>query len=214
MTKLLLATAALTLAALSAPVFAADLVVDEAPAAYSPDPVQSGLYVQLLGGASLSGTLEYTFDGNDDGEDDIGPGWAIAGVVGFGTGIDGLSIEGDAFYTNRDYSDDDYNLTTATLMADLKYTFSITDTVGLYAAIGLGGVYLHDQDNNVDIDYVDGWGAGYLLKAGITAQITDGIALVGELRYANSFSPIEGEGVYDDEQIGTGAALVGVHFGF
>jgi hypothetical protein len=53
------------------------------------------------------------------------------------------------------------------------------------------------------------------LKAGVTAKVAENIALVGEVRYANSFSPIAGEDDFDDdEQIGTAAVLAGLQIGF
>lgn len=198
----LLAGAALV--TLSGSAFAADLIVDE-PAAMTTPAADTTLYFELLGGAALEGSLNY--DG--DGSDDLPAAGAVAGVIGFGTGIEGLSVEADAFYTQRDYSSgpNDYTLKTGTLMADLKYTVNLNDSFAVYGAVGLGGVYLHDEGSTGTV-YADSWGAGYLLKAGVTAKVADQISLVGEVRYANSFNYI------DDEQVGTTAVLAGVHFGF
>ncbi|WP_421761849.1 outer membrane protein [Devosia sp.] len=198
----LLAGAALV--TLSGSAFAADLIVDE-PAAMTTPAADTTLYFELLGGASLEGKLNYEGDGSDD----LQAGGAVAGVIGFGTGIEGLSVEADAFYTQRDYSDssDDYTLKTGSLMADLKYTVNLNDSFAVYGAVGLGGVYLHDESSSGTV-YVDSWGAGYLLKAGVTAKVADQISLVGEVRYTNSFDYI------DEEQSGTTSVLAGVHFGF
>ena len=203
--------ASVALVALCGTTYAADLIVDE-PAAMTTPAADMTLYFELLGGAALPGTLDY--DGN--GTDDIPAGGAIAGVIGFGTGLEGLSVEADAFYTQREYNDGtDALLKTGTLMADLKYTVSLNDSFGLYGAIGLGGVYLNDAQTSGPFNYVDGWGAGYLLKAGVTAKVADQISLVGEVRYANTFAPVGStESVFDDEQIGTAAVLAGVHIGF
>src|SRR5690606_24093730 len=136
------AAAVVVIGALAAPALAADLIVDQGPATYDPSPVTSGLYLQLLGGTTLGGTLEYYSPFYlADLEADIPANWAVAGVVGFGTGIDGLSIEGDAFYSKREYSDvnGDYELTTGALMAAAKYTAQLNDTFGLYGAVGIGG---------------------------------------------------------------------------
>ena len=195
----LLAGAALV--TLSGSAYAADLIVDE-PAAMTTPAADTTLYFELLGGAALEGSLEY----NDDSSDDLDAGGAIAGVVGFGTGIEGLSVEADAFYSQRDYLSD-YTLTVGTLMADLKYTVNLNDSFAVYGAVGLGGVYLKDESSSGTV-YADNWGAGYLLKAGVTAKIADQVSLVGEVRYANSFDYIDGE------QAGTTAVLAGVHFGF
>ncbi|WP_421761848.1 outer membrane beta-barrel protein [Devosia sp.] len=202
------------LVALTGAAHAADLIVDQ-PAAMTTPAADTTLYFELLGGVALQGTLDF-YDPSDDGSVDTEAGGAIAGVVGFGTGIEGLSVEADAFYAQRDYQDKgDYTLKTGTLMADLKYTVSLNDTFGIYGAVGLGGVYLNDSDSDGTTTYVDGWGAGYLLKAGVTAKVADQISLVGEVRYANSFEPIASDDInYDDEQAGTTSVLVGVHFGF
>lgn len=202
--------AGIALVTLSGGAYAADLIVDE-PIAMTTPAADTTLYFELLGGASLQGTLVYD---NGSGSDDVPAGGAIAGVIGFGTGLEGLSVEADAFYTQREYSDGDYTLSTGTLMADLKYTINLNDTFGIYGAVGLGGVYLNDEDTGGGTTYVDGWGAGYLLKAGVTAKVADQISLMGEVRYTNTFEPVSGEPGHDDEQIETTAVLVGVHFGF
>jgi opacity protein-like surface antigen len=195
------AAAGLAIGALTVPALAADLIVDQGPATYDPSPVTSGLYLQLLGGATLPGTF-------DDGFYDIPSSWAIAGVVGVGTGIDGLSVEADGFYSQADYFDGDYTLITGALMAALKYTATLSDTFSVYGAIGLGGVYLRHEDSDGSTVYSEGWGAGYLLKAGVTAAVADNVALVGEVRYTDSFAPI------DDAEKGTAAVLAGLHIGF
>ncbi|MGN6488650.1 MAG: outer membrane protein [Devosia sp.] len=191
------AAAGLAIGALTVPALAADLIVDQGPANYDPSPVTSGLYLQLLGGATLPGT----FDGYD-----IPSSWAIAGVVGVGTGIDGLSVEADGFYSQAEY-DGRYTLTTGALMAALKYTATLSDTFSVYGAVGLGGVYLRDEDSDGSSVYSEGWGAGYLLKAGVTAAVADNVALVGEVRYTDSFAPIA------DVEMGPAAVLAGIHIG-
>lgn len=213
MNKLILATGA-ALCALSGTAFAADLIVDE-PAVVAPA-ADAGVYLQFLAGASLPGTIYYfdPSDGSDDGDDDLPAGGAVAAVIGIGTGLEGLSVEGDFFLTQRDYVDGNYTLTTGTAMAALKYTVSINDSFAIYGAVGLGGVYQHDEGKGGVTVYVDGWGLGYLLKAGITAKVAEQISLVGEVRYANSFQPIGAESFYDDEQAGAAAVLVGLQIGF
>lgn len=213
MDKLILATGA-ALCVLSGTAFAADLVIEE-PAITAPA-ADTGIYLQLLAGGSLPGTIYYfdPDDGSDDGDDELPAGGAVAAVIGIGTGLEGLSVEGDFFLTQRDYVDGNYTLTTGTAMAALKYTVSINDSFALYGAIGLGGVYQHDEASGGGTVYVDGWGLGYLLKAGVTAKVAEQISLVGEVRYANSFDPIGAESTYDDEQAGAAAVLVGVQIGF
>jgi opacity protein-like surface antigen len=197
MTKLS-AAALIALGALTAPAFAADLIIEQAPVVAASS---SDVYVQLLGGAALESTFDDYYD--------IPASWALAGVVGFGTGVDGLSIEGDFFLSQSNYYDDEYTLTTGGVMAALKYTVDLTDSVSLYGAAGLGGVYLKDAE--ADTDYVDseGWGAGYLLKAGLTADVAENIALVGEVRYTDAFEEID-----DVSLDGQAAVLVGLQIGF
>jgi len=206
--KKVLFAAAVALGALSGTAMAADLIVDE-PAVEAPAAAGAGWYLQLLGGATIPNGYDY-----DDETFDIDSGWAIAGVLGAGLGVEGLSAELDLYLSQSGYYDgfNDYTLTTGSVMADLKYTVSLNDTVGLYGAVGLGGVYLKDViDSGSDPD-IEGWGAGYLLKAGVTVAVADNISLVGEARYANSFSPIETDG--DEGQHGSGAVLVGLQIGF
>lgn len=191
---------------------AADLIVDKA-VDYA-TPAANGLYIELLGGAAFPGTYEY--DGPDDPYD-IPLGGALAGVIGFDTGLGGLSVEGDVFISQRDYEDGLYTLTTGTAMAALKYTVDLDETFSLYGAAGLGGFYLRDEDADDGDLYIDSWGLGYLLKAGVTAQVADNVSLVGELRYANSFSPVEyvdSDSETNTGHIGVGAALVGVKLDF
>jgi opacity protein-like surface antigen len=191
------------LVALSGSVYAADLIVDE-PAALTTPAADTGLYFELLGGATLEGTLNYT----ESDSDELPATGAFAGVIGFGTSVESLSVEADAFYAVRDYGNDAFTLETGTLMGALRYTVNLNDAFAVYGAIGLGGVYINDQGIDGTTFYVDAWGAGYLLKAGVTARVADKISLVGEVRYANSFDFI------DTEQVGIAAVLGGVHFGF
>ncbi|WP_417307959.1 outer membrane beta-barrel protein [Devosia sp.] len=192
--------------ALSMPALAADLIIDTpAPMAMAPAH-ETGVYAEFLGGAALPATMIY----DTDDEYDYAAGWAVAGVLGFATGIDGLSLEGDLFYASRDSSpdeNDEYNVTTASAMAALKYTVDLNDTFSVYGAVGLGGVYLRDEEIGGAVE-AEGWGAGYLLKAGVTAQVADAVSLVGEIRHVESFERI------DDEQIGTTSVLAGVKFDF
>lgn len=209
MNKLLLATG-VALCALTGSAFAADLIIDEpAIAAATPD---VSIYLQFLGGAALPGPYEY----NGLVTYDLEAGGALAGVIGVGTGLEGLSVEADFFITQRGFVSgiNDYTLTTGTAMAALKYTVSLNDSFDLYGAVGLGGVYLHDEADATGVVFLDAWGAGYLVKAGVTVAVAEQISLVGEVRYANSFSAIEDSDLGNDGHAGTAAVLVGVQIGF
>jgi len=210
LTRLVIA-AGIAACAFASSAVAADLIVDKA-VDYA-TPAANGLYIELLAGVALPGTYEYTDP--DPYSYDIPLGGALAGVIGFDTGIGGLSVEGDVFASQRDY--DSWTLTTATAMAALKYTVDLDDTFAIYGAVGLGGFYLHDEEQDGSDVWVDGVGLGYLLKAGVTAQVADDISLVGELRYANSFAPIEyvvPDSDTNTGQAGVAAALVGIKLDF
>lgn len=211
MNKLLIA-AGVTFCAFTGSAFAADLIVDEPAIAAATPGV--GVYLQVLGGLALPGSYHYE-EPAFSRDYDIGAGGALAGVVGFGTGLEGLSVEADFFIARRDYEGgiNSYVLTTGSAMAALKYTVNLSDGFDLYGGVGLGGVYLHDELASGTV-YVNGWGAGFLVKAGVTAAVTEQISLVGEARYANSFSPIEDSDLPTEGQAGTAAVLVGLQFGF
>jgi len=209
LTRLAIA-AGIAACAFASSALAADLIVDKAVDYATPS--GNGLYIELLAGAALPGTYEYTDP--DPSSYDIPLGGAVAGVIGFDTGLGGLSVEGDVFASQRDYGS--WTLTTATAMAALKFTAELDDTFAVYGAAGLGGFYLHDEDQDGSDVWIDGWGLGYLLKAGVTAQVADNVSLVGELRYANSFAPIEYVDPFDGAagHVGVAAALVGVKLDF
>lgn len=183
---------------------AADLIVDE-PTVEAAAASDAGWYMQLLGGATLSTNFDY-----NDANYDIPSSWALAGVVGAELGIDGLSAELDVFATQSGAYTSDYKLTTGTVMAALKYTVALNDTFSVYGAVGVGGVYMLDDSADYGKD-IDGWGAGYLLKAGVTAAVAENISLVGEVRYADTFAPIESMG--NEGQHGAAAVLVGLQIG-
>src|SRR5687768_6822028 len=105
MNKLLLATG-VALCALTGSAFAADLIIDE-PAIVAATPDVS-IYLQFLGGAALPGGYEY----NGVVTYDLEAGGALAGVIGVGTGLEGLSVEADFFITQRGFvsGPNDYTL--------------------------------------------------------------------------------------------------------
>ncbi len=58
----------------------------------------------------------------------------------------------------------------------------------------------------------NGWNWGYQLKAGVSAQVAQNIAVIGEVRYNNTFDTIDGDA--DGIQTGTTAVLAGLRFSF
>lgn len=165
---------------------AADLVIDE-PVSVADPILTSGLYVELLGGAALGGTLDHFDLGGFDHDHDLVTGWAAAGVVGYEFG-NGFALELDVLHTARAEDGFDDGLTTTSLMGGVKYTLDITDGIALYAGLGLGGIWTDDV-NLADTTS----GFGYQLKAGVEVDVTENIAVVGEYRFQNSFSEMWGE---------------------
>ena len=87
LTRLVIA-AGIAACAFASSAVAADLIVDKA-VDYA-TPAANGLYIELLAGVALPGTYEYTDP--DPYSYDIPLGGALAGVIGFDTGIGGLSV--------------------------------------------------------------------------------------------------------------------------
>lgn len=206
------ATVALAAAGVAPAVHAADLMVSTPPPAAPMAPASPmNVYAMLYGGVAFGGAIDwYNPDGSFEDEYTIDPGWAIGGTIGVETPIDGVSIEGDIFHTYREYNDyPTYNLSTTSLMANLKYTAHLSSTFDVYMGAGLGGIMLSYDD---DGDIYEGWGLGYQAMVGASMNVTDNVSIFGELRYQNSFSPIPVSGPYDDYQLQApvAAALVGI----
>lgn len=208
MRTLLAATSLLVLGTVA--VQAADLVVSE-PAVVVSD-AEPGLYVQFLGGAALG--TDYTFYNAGVGSDNATDlGWALGGTVGIVV-TDGLSVELDTLYTHRNLSDfDDSDMASLSLMGNLKYSFALDDTFSVYGAAGLGYIKYFNTFEGADGEFS---GFGYQLIAGVGADVADGVTLLGELRYQNTF----GNAGYDTDasdyevSVPTTAVLGGVKFGF
>ena len=200
----------------SAPAIAADPIAPE-PSPVVPEISSSNVYVQLLGGFAYGGfDKEFFRSGGGTSVDAMESGWALAGTVGVVV-QDGFSIEGDVFYTARDYADFDGGLTSLSLMVNAKYTAAISDTATIYGAVGVGYIMGNDTwDDPTDIyDPVDNdyGGFGYQLIAGATMAVTDTMSLVGEVRYQDGFANLEDN--YDNSYNTPNAAvLAGVKFGF
>lgn len=162
---------------------AADLIVEE-PVVVPDEVVLSGFYAQLLAGVALPGTQ--VFEGSGSGEWDLE--WGPAAAVAVGVNVfDGLSVELDALYTNRafDPADADGASSTLSVMGNLKYTFALADTFDVYVAAGSGYIW---ETHLEDYDF-GGW--GYQLIVGAAFDVTENVALVGEYRFQDSFSPLE-----------------------
>jgi opacity protein-like surface antigen len=202
----LLPAAALLLVATTGGAFAADFVPTPSSAAAIADPVRSGLYVILLGGVSLPGTLDF-----DPGVNfDLEAGYAVGGAIGWQTGLGGLSLEIDFMQTRHQLAvQADTFFGTRTLMANAKYTFWLNDSFDVYAGAGLGayGITSQQVPGAVDIE----WASGYQVMVGADMKLTENLSALAEYRYQNSFEPIDIDG---PAFVGNSALLAGLKYQF
>ena len=216
MRKLILASAILAAATFGA--HAADLIIEpEAPMEMAPL-ASTSVYVQLLGGVAAGLDSEFykggevvkllTISGGSY-TDAMEAGWAAAAALGVVV-MEGLSIEADIFHTDRKYAEYDGGLTTTSVMVNGKYTAHASDMLDLYVAVGVGTILANDTYDGNDNDFS---GFGYQLIAGAGLEVAENVSLVGEVRYQDSFSPLE-DGDGNTFDIPIAAALVGVRIGF
>ena len=207
MRKLLLASALLLSTGYAAQ--AADLIVmpEEEPVAVSTSP---SIYVQLLGGASLGLDVDFFEGGVNDENYTMDTGFAAAATLGVMV-MDNVAIEGDLYWTDRVFTTEpDYDLSTLSAMVNVKAFLPLNEMFTVYGAVGVGHI---TYGVNPDEGTYSGW--GYQLIAGATADLTENIAVVGELRYQSGF----GEIAYDDDDFygikaPTASALVGLKISF
>jgi opacity protein-like surface antigen len=194
------ALAALAIGCVATGVQAADLVFDVPEERTFVDPPDLGLYALLYGGVAFKGNVQFDEE-CCDWEDDYGPGPAVGGAIGVRV-VEGLSVELDVFHTHRALNDsgDWWNwqdldwedtISTTSLMVNGKFTLALNDVFDVYAGAGVGGIWLA---YNYYGETATGMGAGYQVMIGASANVTENIAIFGELRHQNSFSPIEVEG--------------------
>lgn len=193
--------------ALSGTAMAADLIVDDAVIEEVDTGFVNSVYFQVLGGASLGGAVAYSFGD----EFDLDAGYAVAGAIGVVV-MDGLSVELDVFHAKRNYElSSDAAVATTSLMGNVKYTAELTDMFSLYGAAGLGIIHLEETEPG-EVDSADGF--GYQLIVGLSAEMTENIALIGEFRYQNSFDGLEFSDSDVSVDVPTAAALIGAKLSF
>lgn len=190
---------------------AADLIVDEAPAAIDTSLVNSSIYVQLLGGSMGSGDIHFFEDYGDPAytatyNDDV----AFAGTLGMVV-MGGLSIEADAMYARRAQDGNTgYTVASTSLMGNLKYTLPVTDMFSVYGAVGVGVI---NYDMEAGFTYkANGW--GYQLIAGAGAKLTDHITAIAEYRYQDTFDIAYFDDSPEALQAATSTVLVGIKLAF
>jgi opacity protein-like surface antigen len=188
---------------------AADLIImpEEEPVAVSASP---SIYVQLLGGAALGLDVDFFEDGINDESYTMDTGLAAAATLGVVV-MDNIAVEGDLYWTDRVFTTEpDYDLSTLSAMINVKAFLPVNEMFTLYGAVGVGYI---SYGVNPDEGNYNGW--GYQLIAGATADLTENIAVVGELRYQSGFGEIPFE---NDDRYGieapTASALVGLKFSF
>lgn len=200
---LLVAAAAI---AVSTGAHAADLIVDATPMT---DVAASdySVYVQVLGGAALPGVVSY--NGEIDFDTDAGYGLGASAGVEV---LKGLAIEADLLHLRRTFTGFDfYDLSTTSLMANVKGSVALNDMFSIYAAVGVGAIYLLETSDVSGTN--DSFGAGYQLIAGASAEVAQNISVVGEFRYQDTFeAPLNDDG--DAVSAPTAAFLAGVKLSF
>jgi opacity protein-like surface antigen len=210
MRSILLASAVVLAGAVGAQ--AADLLVEEAPAAADTSFVNSGIYFQLLGGFVQDLQITYYNGGEVSSEYDTDFGYSFAATAGVVV-VEGLSIEADVLYTSRDYAyNDTDSYSTLSLMANAKYTVQLNDTFSVYGGVGLGYIWGTDDWSSGSASY-DGF--GYQVIAGLGAKLTDNITAVAEYRFQDTFdkSNYQGSGDYG-LSIPVSTVLAGLKFSF
>lgn len=201
------ATAIACVLALSSTAFAADLIVDDEIVEEIDTEFVNSIYFQVLGGVALAGTVEYS----PGSEYDLVAGYAVAGAIGVVI-VDGLSVEADIFHAKRDYDlSSDASVATTSLMGNVKYTAELNDMFSLYGAVGVGIISFEETEPG-EVD--SGSGFGYQLILGVSAEMTENIALVGEFRYQNSFGGLEITDTPVSATVPTAAVLVGAKLSF
>lgn len=196
---------------LSSSVFAADLIVDAPAASPMASSGWGNFYVEVYGGLTLEGTV--SVDGVDA---DINSGTAFGASLGMMSPIEGLSFELDVMKAGGgeyvDYGDEFQ--TTYSLMVDAEYAVPVGDMLEIYGAAGVG--VINSVYTGYGLDY-DAIGAGYQLAIGARAKVTEGLAIFGEVKYQNSFQPIDivgGGSVSYADQYPNVNALVGLRLSF
>ena len=183
---------------------AADLATPpKAPPAMAP--MAPALYVQLLAGPTLP--LDTLFNTLSD---KTKTGYAAAATVGVVV-AKGVSLEADGLYTKRDFANAAGSVTTVSGMVNVKGTLDVSDSIALYAAAGVGYIWLDDGFANTTNN--SGSGFGYQLIGGAAFKVAEKISILGEARYQNTFSAVTLPSK-NTFQAPTVTVLAGVKLGF
>lgn len=172
-----IATAALLSATPSA--LAADLMLD-------PEVEMSEaatMYLKVFGGATLSNALEH-----NNVDLDLDAGWMIGAAIGTEVLAPGVSVELDATASHALYTGYNTEQNSVALMANFVYTVPVSDMISAYAGAGVGAIGVQFEDSDYSI------GAGGQVLAGLNLNVTEDIALFGEVRHQGAFSNLDIDG--------------------
>jgi opacity protein-like surface antigen len=161
-------------------------------------------YAEVYGGAALG--TDTTYNGGDYAMD---PTWAAGAAFGVDIG-NGFSLGIDVMKTgDAQYQTDPATLSTFSVMAEGEYALALNDTFSVYGSLGLGAINVAIDTSGSD----DAWGAGYSAAVGVRANVTENMALFGELKHQDTFSTVELFG-NDEVSAPTNTALVGLRLSF
>lgn len=160
-------------------------------------------YAEVYGGAALG--TDTTYNGTDYAMD---PTWAAGAAFGVDMG-NGFSLGIDVMKTgDATYAGDSETLSTFSVMAEGEYALALNDTFAVYGSLGLGAINVALTDGSTD----DAWAGGYSAAVGVRANVTDSMAIFGELKHQDAFDTVELFG--GDIGAPTNTALVGVRLSF
>jgi outer membrane immunogenic protein len=190
-----------SLVAMASSAYAADLIIEEAPAPIIATAYDwTGLYVGVFAGAG-TGTVDYTVVDGDtiDIDDDFDvDGWfgGLTAGANFQTGTFVLGIEGDIAWADHSGTTD-ITLTAgdSELSFDTDYLGTIRaragmafDTVLLYATGGFafagGSVHITDIDGTEDASEDTNY-TGWALGVGAEMALTENVSVKGEYLYTS-----------------------------
>lgn len=162
-------------------------------------------YAEVYGGAAIG--TDSTYSGTSYEMDAT---WAAGAAFGVDMG-NGFSLGLDVMKTgDANYSGYDSSLSTLSVMAEGEYALALNDTFAVYGSLGLGAINVAFTDGGSNDD---AWGAGYSAAVGVRANVTENMALFGELKHQDTFSPVELFG-NDEVSAPTNTALVGLRLSF
>ena len=163
-------------------------------------------YAEVYGGAAIG--TDSTFGTTGYGMDST---WVAGAAFGVETPVPGFSIGLDVMKTGEaEFSDyPGESLSNFSVMAEGEYALALNDSFAVYGSLGLGAINIAFDDGST---VQDGWGAGYSAAVGVRANLTESLALFGELKHQDTFSPVDIGG--SDVSAPTNTALVGVRLSF